>query len=74
MQGNKLLGLILLVLGILALAYGGFTYTTTHDKADIGPLHIQTHEKERVNIPVWMGIAGTVGGAAMLLAGRGVHE
>jgi len=74
MQGNKLLGLILLVLGILSLTYGGFTYTKDRDKAQIGPLHIQVEDKEHVNIPVWMGIAGAVGGAALLLASRGVHE
>ena len=37
MQGTKLLGAIFLVLGILALAYGGFTYTETEEKAGSAP-------------------------------------
>jgi hypothetical protein len=56
MQGDKLLGLILLIFGVLALAYGGFTYTRTEEKAQIGPLHIQAEDKEHVNIPLWVGV------------------
>ena len=70
MQGNQLLGLIILVLGILALSYGGFTYTREREKAQIGPLHIEVQDKEHVNIPLWVGVAGAVGGA-VLLASRG---
>ena len=69
MQGMRLVGLMLLVFGILALAYGGFSYTRDREKAQIGPLHIEVQDKERVNIPLWVGVVGAVGGAA-LLAGR----
>ncbi len=69
MQGMRLVGLMLLVFGILALAYGGFSYTRDREKAQIGSLHIEVQEKERVNIPFWVGVVGAVGGAA-LLAGR----
>jgi hypothetical protein len=68
MQGNKLLGLIILVLGILALTYGGFTYTRDREKARIGPLHIEVEDTEHVNIPLWVGVAGTVGGALLLVS------
>jgi hypothetical protein len=50
-QGSKLLGMILLILGVLALAYGGFTYTEVEEKARVGPLKIEVEDKERVNIP-----------------------
>jgi hypothetical protein len=66
MRGDKLLGLVLLVFGILALAYGGFTYTRHEDKAKIGPMHIQVEDKEHVNIPLWVGVAGTLGGAVLV--------
>ena len=66
MRGDKLLGLILLVFGVLALAYGGFSYTREEEKAQIGPLHIEVEEQERVNIPLWVGVAGTLGGAVLL--------
>ena len=70
MQGNQLLGLIILVLGLLALSYGGFSYTREREKAHIGPVHIEVQDKEHVNIPLWVGVAGAIGGAA-LLASRG---
>ena len=69
MQGNKLLGLILLILGILALSYGGFSYTRERGKARIGPMKIEVEDKEHVNIPRWVGVAGAIGGAALLVSG-----
>ena len=66
MRGDKLLGLMLLIFGILALAYGGFTYTHQEEKARIGTMHIQVEDKEHVNIPLWVGVAGALGGAVLL--------
>lgn len=63
----KVAGIVLVVLGILGLAYGGFSYTRdTHD-ADLGPIDISIKDKERVNVPVWVGVAAIVGGALVLL-------
>ncbi|MBI4500143.1 MAG: hypothetical protein HY700_03180 [Gemmatimonadetes bacterium] len=63
----KAAGMVLVVLGILALVYGGFSYTKeTHD-ADLGPLKVQVKDQERVNVPVWAGVAAIVGGALVLL-------
>lgn len=66
MKGTKLLGAILLALGILALAYGGFTYTKDTDKVSLGPIQIQVQEKERVNIPLWAGIGAAIVGGILL--------
>jgi len=66
MKGTKLLGAVLLVLGILALAYGGFTYTKSTDNVDIGPIHFQVKNKETVNIPLWAGVAIAVAGGVLL--------
>ncbi|MDO8834850.1 MAG: hypothetical protein Q7V01_04605 [Vicinamibacterales bacterium] len=66
----RLIGIVILAVGILALAYGGFSYTReTHD-AKVGPLDISITEKERVNIPVWGGVVLTVVGAGLLLSGK----
>jgi hypothetical protein len=66
MKGMKLLGLVLLVLGILALAYGGFSYTKeTHD-ASLGPIKVQVRDKETVNIPMWAGVAAAIAGGILL--------
>jgi len=66
MKGTKLLGAVLLVLGILALAYGGFSYTKETDKVDLGPIHMTMHDKERVNIPLWAGVAVAIVGGVLL--------
>lgn len=68
----RALAIVLLVLGTLALVYRGFSYTKkTHD-AKLGPIELQVNEKERVDIPVWAGIAAiAVGGTMLVLNKRG---
>ncbi len=69
MSSTKMMAFVLLLVGALALAYGGFSYTKeTHD-ADIGPIHMSVDEKERVNIPVWAGIGAIVLGGVLLAGG-----
>jgi hypothetical protein len=65
----KGLGLVLIALGVIGLAYGGFTYTKRTEKASIGPLEISVKDKETVNIPMWAGIACIVVGAGVLVMG-----
>ena len=55
---NKTLGVILVVLGLVGLVWGGFTYTTTEKLVDIGPIHA-TREKTH-NVPALPPIAGAV--------------
>jgi hypothetical protein len=59
-------GAVLLALGILALAYGGFTYTKDTDKVDVGPIHFEVKDKERVNIPLWVGVGIAIVGGVLL--------
>jgi TRAP-type C4-dicarboxylate transport system permease small subunit len=63
----RILAIVLLAAGVLALVYGGFTYTKETHQANIGPLDFSIAEKERVNVPVWVGVAFTVAGAGLLL-------
>jgi hypothetical protein len=71
MNSTKGFALVILVAGVLALAYGGFTYTKkTHD-AHIGPLELSVKDKEHVNVPVWAGVAAVVIGAGFLLVPAG---
>lgn len=63
----RMIAIVLLAAGVLALVYGGFSYTRqTHD-ARIGPLEISVSEKQRVNVPVWAGVVLAVAGAGLLL-------
>jgi drug/metabolite transporter (DMT)-like permease len=70
MGAGKIVGLLLIVAGVLALVYGGFTYTKETHRADVGPIHLAVDEKEHVNVPLWAGVAAVVGGAALLVASR----
>jgi hypothetical protein len=70
MNPLKILAVLLLVGGGLALAYGGFSYTKTTHTADIGSIHMEVNEKERVNVPLWAGIAALVAGGVLLVSSR----
>ena len=70
MNSMKLAAFALMIVGVLALAYGGFTYTKeTHD-ADMGPIHMSIDEKEHVDIPIWAGVGALVLGGALLVFGK----
>jgi hypothetical protein len=62
----KIVAIVLIVAGGLALAYGGFSYTKETHKAEIGPLKLTVQEKEQVNVPVWAGIGAIVAGVVLL--------
>lgn len=65
----KLVGIVLIVAGILALVYGKFSYTKETTDVDLGLIELEIKDKETVNVPVWLGVAGIVAGGAMLLVG-----
>ena len=66
MNAAKMLGIVLIVVGALALAYGGFTYTKETHEAKVGPIELSIKDKETVNIPVWAGVGAIVAGAILL--------
>jgi len=63
----KILGLLLVAGGILALVYGGFGYTKETHEAKIGPLEMAVKEKDVVNVPAWAGVGAIVLGGVMML-------
>jgi uncharacterized membrane protein YidH (DUF202 family) len=71
MSSLKGVSLVLIVAGILALVYGGFTYTKKTHQAKLGPIEFAVKEKETVNVPVWAGVGAiVVGGGLLLFAGK----
>jgi multidrug transporter EmrE-like cation transporter len=66
----RIVAIVLVVAGVAALAYGGFSYTKETHKAEIGPLKFQVQERERVNVPQWAGIGAIAAGVILLLVGR----
>ncbi len=70
MNGTKTLALFLIVGGVLALLYGGFSYTKDSQAAKIGPLELTVRDTKTVNIPIWAGIATIAAGASLMLVRR----
>lgn len=67
----KLAGIVLIIIGVLALVYQGFSYTKTEKDAQIGPVEIQHQETHDVPIPPIVGGVCIVGGVlALALGGR----
>jgi uncharacterized membrane protein YidH (DUF202 family) len=67
MNPIKIVGVVLVVAGILALVYGGFSFTKETHQAKLGPLELNVKEKETVNVPVWAGVGAIVVGAVLLV-------
>ena len=66
----KLLGIILIVLGVLALAYQGIRYTTKEKLIDIGPVKVTATEKKTIPLPPIVGGVAIVAGIALILVER----
>jgi multidrug transporter EmrE-like cation transporter len=71
MSPIKIVAIVLIIAGAVALAYGGFSYTKETHKAEIGPLHLTVQEKDQVNIPQWAGIGAIVLGVVLLVLPKG---
>jgi hypothetical protein len=66
----KPLGLILIVLGVLALMYQGFTYTTHKKVLDVGPIQATKEEHHSVPLPPVLGALALIGGVVILASDR----
>jgi hypothetical protein len=65
----RIIAILLIALGALALIYGGFSYTQDRTAAKIGPIELNVKETKTVPIPLWAGIAGIVVGGVLLVMG-----
>lgn len=69
MNAIRSIAIVLTVAGVLALAYGGFSYTRQTHQTKLGPIELSVKETERVNVPLWAGVAAIVVGGALLVFG-----
>jgi uncharacterized membrane protein len=69
MKSASIVGILLIVLGVIALAYQGITYTTHKKVLDIGPLQATKEEHKTIPLPPIVGGVALVGGIALLFAG-----
>ena len=71
MDAMKVVAIALIAAGVLALVYGGFTYTKDTHEMKIGPIEMSIKDKETVNIPIWAGVGAiVVGGLLLVFGGR----
>ena len=65
----KAVGLVLIVVGLLALAYQGISYTKRETIVDVGPIKATAERQKRIPLPPVLGIVAVAGGIALLVAG-----
>ena len=68
MKAATLIGILLIVLGIGALAYQGFSYKTTEKILDIGPFEASAETTRTIPVPPILGALAVIGGAAIVIA------
>jgi len=65
----KLVGILLIVFGVVALAVGGIRYTTREKVVDLGPIEATAEKHHDIPLSPIVGIAAVAGGVALVLAG-----
>jgi TRAP-type C4-dicarboxylate transport system permease small subunit len=68
MNSAKTIAIVLIVFGLLVLAYGGFSYTKETHNAKIGPIELSVKDKETVSLPIWVGVGAIAVGLVLLFA------
>jgi hypothetical protein len=69
MKPIAIVGVVLIVIGIIALAYQGITYTRTERVVDLGPLKLEAEKKETIPLPPILGGAALVAGIVLVIVG-----
>jgi hypothetical protein len=69
MNAMRIVGVLLLVVGLAGFLTGGFSFTKDTTQAKLGPLELTMKEKESVNIPQWMSLGAIVLGGVVLVLG-----
>lgn len=65
----RIVGIVLIVAGALALAYGGFSYTKETHQAKVGPFELSMKEKQQVDVPQWAGLGAVALGVVLVVVG-----
>ncbi len=70
MNSTQIAGAVLVIAGILGLAYGSFSYTKKTHETKLGPIELSVKERETVNVPGWAGGGAIVVGVGLMVLGR----
>jgi uncharacterized membrane protein YidH (DUF202 family) len=66
----KALGIVLMIAGVLALAYGGFSWTTHKKAIDMGPVQVERTQQHTLPLPPLLGAGALLVGGVLVFAGR----
>ena len=69
MKSATILGIALIILGVVAFAYQGITYTTRENVIDVGPLHVTSEKQETIPLTPIVGGLALIGGIVLLIGG-----
>ncbi len=69
MRVYVIVGIVLIIVGVAALVYGGITYTTREDVLKVGPIDVTAKEKKTIPISPVVGAAAIVGGVVLVMLG-----
>ncbi len=69
MTATRIVGIILIVIGLAGFFTGGFSFTKDTTKAKLGSLELSVKEKESVNIPQWLSLGAILAGVVVLVVG-----
>jgi len=69
MRPVTVVGIILIVLGVVALAYQGITYTTSEKVVDLGPLQVEARRERTIPLPPLLGGLALAGGIVLVIVG-----
>ena len=73
MKLNALAGVLLILLGVVALVYQGITYTSRDTVIDVGPIHATAERQHTMPLSPVLGIVAIAGGAMLLYVGGRRH-
>ena len=65
----RVFGIVLVVLGLIALVHGTFFVTRDEKKAELGPIKVSVEERERFHVPVWASVLTVLAGGGLIAAG-----
>ena len=69
MRAMVIFGIVLLIAGLAVLVWPSFTYTTTEEVLDVGPLEVTTEDRDRVELPPLLGLGAAAAGITMIVLG-----
>jgi len=65
----RIIGIVLIVIGLISLALGGISYTTKEKVVDLGPIEATAERHKTIPLPPLLGGLALAGGVVLLIAG-----